>query len=277
MRQTIQTLFVLIATIAACASTASAGMEGRDYAPNIEYQSAWSCRGQEKFNWYCEEEARPAKPPKAKAAPDADADATKEEIAVKELDKIVKDLDAKRALAVVHPTPENVKNYMTAQKVEVDRAAYFADVWRRVLWQNSALNEELKNPMNNSAIKVSVREREIKQTETMNDLAKEWGIFFFFRGDCPYCKHMVPTLQWITRQYDMTIMPISMDGATIEGLPPATRDNGLSAQLGVEAVPMYVLGNVKTHKMVILGSGVLSLQDFVERIYVLTQTKPGDL
>jgi len=38
-----------------------------------------------------------------------------------------------------------------------------------------------------------------------------------------------------------------------------------------------VLGNVKTHKMVILGSGVLSLQDFVERIYVLTQTKPGDL
>jgi hypothetical protein len=29
--------------------------------------------------------------------------------------------------------------------------------------------------------------------------------------------------------------------------------------------------------MVILGSGVLSLQDFVDRIYVLTQTKPGDL
>lgn len=277
MHQTLlKLLVVLSATVAtASAPSAFAGMEGRDYPPGIEYQSAWSCHGQEKFNWYCEEEAKPAKPPKGKPAPDADA--TKEDIAVKELDKIVKDLDAKRALAVVHPSPENVKNYMTAQKVEVDRAAYFADVWRRVLWQNAALNEELKNPMNNSAIKVSAREREAKQNDTMTELAKDWGIFFFYRGDCPFCKHMIPTLQWVTRQYDMTIMPISMDGTTIEGLPPSVRDNGLSARLGVEAVPMYVLGNVKTHKMVILGSGVLSLQDFVERIYVLTQTKPGDL
>jgi len=111
----------------------------------------------------------------------------------------------------------------------------------------------------------------------MTDLAREWGLFFFFRGDCSYCKHMGPTLQWITRQYDMTILPISLDGATIDGLPPSVKDNGLSAQLGVEAVPLFVLGNVKTHKMVILGSGVLSLEDFVERIYVLTQTTPGDL
>jgi conjugal transfer pilus assembly protein TraF len=88
---------------------------------------------------------------------------------------------------------------------------------------------------------------------------------------------MVPTLQWITRQYDMTILPISLDGSTIEGLPPAVKDNGLSGKLGVDAVPLFVLGNVKSHQMVILGSGVLSLQDFVDRIYVLTQTKPGDL
>lgn len=88
---------------------------------------------------------------------------------------------------------------------------------------------------------------------------------------------MVPALQWLTRSYDMTILPISMDGSQIEGLPPAVRNNGLAEKLGVEAVPLFVLGNVKTGKMVIIGSGVLSLQDFVERIYVLTQTKPGDL
>ena len=274
MRQFIPTLLVLITVTAVSAPTASGAMDGRDYAPGIEYQSAWSCHGQEKFNWYCEEEARPVEPA-ARHKPDKSA--TKEEIAVHELDKIREDLDAKRALAVVHPTPENIKAYMEAQKAEIDRAAYFADVWRRVLWQNAGLNEELKNPMNNSAIKVSARERDARQNETMTALAKDWGIFFFYRGDCPFCKHMIPTLQWVTRQYDMTIMPISMDGAPIEGLPPFVRDNGMAARLGVEAVPMYVLGNIKTHKMVILGSGVLSLQDFVERIYVLTQTKPGDL
>ncbi len=51
----------------------------------------------------------------------------------------------------------------------------------------------------------------------------------------------------------------------------------LAKKLGVEAVPLFILENAKTGKMVIIGSGVLSLQDFVERIYVLTQTKPGDL
>lgn len=255
--------------------TTAQAFEGRDYQPSMNYPSEWSCRGEEKFNWYCEEEQKPASATQDKKS--VDVSETKEEKAVKELDKITKDLDAKRALSVVHPTPDNIRAYMAAQKVEIDRASYYADVWRRVLWQSASLNFELKNPMNNSAIKVAAREREKKQNDTMTDLAKEWGIFFFFRGDCPYCRHMVSTLQWITRQYDMTIMPISMDGATIDGLPAAVKDNGLSATLGVEAVPMYVLGNVKTHQMVTLGSGVLSLQDFVERIYVLTQTKPGEL
>ncbi|MDD4927740.1 MAG: conjugal transfer protein TraF [Gallionella sp.] len=273
MRLAIPTLLILMAALV---PTSLFALEGRDYPSGMEYSSAWACHGQEKFNWYCEEAARPVKKPKEISTPEESVK-TKEALAVEELEKIRKDLDAKRALAVVHPTAENIKSYMAAQKVEIDRASYFADIWRRVLWQNAELNFELKNPMNNSAIKVATRDRDARQNNTMADLAKEWGIFFFFRGDCPYCKHMVPTLQWITRQYDMTILPISLDGSTIDGLPPSVKDNGLSAKLGVDAVPLFVLGNVKTHKMVILGSGVLSLQDFVERIYVLTQTKPGDL
>lgn len=264
---------ILVALLLVLAPAAPSGaLEGRDYAPSIDYSSAWQCHGSEKFNWYCEEEDTPKLKDKS-----ADTQKTEEERAIEELDKIRKDLDAKRALAVVHPTPENIKNYMSAQKVETDRASYFADVWRRVLWQNAELNYELTSPMNNSAIRVAKRENEVAQSKTMNTLAKEWGIFFFFRGDCPFCKHMVPTLQWVTRQYGMTILPVSLDGTTIQGLPPAVKDNGLSAQIGVEVVPLFVLGNVKTHKMVILGSGVLALQDFVDRIYVLTQTSPGDL
>ena len=266
--------FALIALMILSASAIA--LEGRDYPDGIDYSSVWACHGLEKFNWYCEEEAKPS--PKTKEADKpTPSEKSKEEMAVEELEKIRKDLDARRALAVVHPTPENIKAYMAAQKVEIDRASFFADVWRRVLWQNATLNFELKNPMNNSAIKVATREKKAREARTMADLAREWGIFFFFRGDCPYCKHMVPTLQWLTRQYDMTILPISVDGSTIDGLPPSVRDNGLSAQLGVESVPLFVLGNTRTRKMIVLGSGVLSLQDFVERIYILTQTEPGEI
>lgn len=256
-------------------------VEGRDYSSGIGYQSEWTCAGQGKFNWYCEEEKeeeqRAAETTKPADKQSSKQSETREEKAIKEMEAIRKNLDGKRVLSVLYPTEENIRAYIAAQKQEIDRAAFYADVWRRVLWQNAELNFELKNPMNNSAIKVMKSERNRSEQETMTALAKEWGLFFFFRGDCPYCKHMVPTLQWITRSYDMTILPISLDGATIEGLPPSVKDNGMAAKFGVEAVPLYVLGNVKTGKMVILGSGVLSLQDFVERIYVLTQTKPGEL
>jgi conjugal transfer pilus assembly protein TraF len=75
-----------------------------DYPSGIDYQSVWACHGQEKFNWYCEEEVK-----QKDDAPET-LRKTKEEKAVEELDKIRKDLDAKRALSVVHPTPENIKS-----------------------------------------------------------------------------------------------------------------------------------------------------------------------
>jgi conjugal transfer pilus assembly protein TraF len=269
--------FLIRFLLTAAIPLASHAVEGRDYPSSLGYTSEWKCDGQGKFSWYCDEKPeRLDEQPKAQPR-ESKKKETREETAVRELEQIRKDLDAKRALAVVHPTPENIKAYMAAQQFEIERAAYFADVWRRVLWQNAELNLGMKNPMNNSAIKVKNRERDKAEIDTMTALAKEWGMFFFFKGDCPYCKHMVPALQWLTRSYDMTILPVSMDGSSIEGLPPAVQDNGLSKKLGVEVVPLFVLGNVKTGKMVVIGSGVLSLQDFVERIYVLTQTKPGDL
>jgi len=164
---------VLLVLMTALLPTASLALEGRDYPPSMEYSSVWACHGQEKFNWYCEEEARPLPQSKVADKP-IPSEKPREEMAVEELEKIRKDLDAKRALAVVHPTPDNIKAYMAAQKVEIDRASFFADVWRRVLWQNAELNYELKNPMNNSAIKVAARERKVKETRTMACLPS-WG------------------------------------------------------------------------------------------------------
>ena len=50
-----------------------------------------------------------------------------------------------------------------------------------------------------------------------------------------------------------------------------------AAALGVSVVPLVVLGNVKDRRLLPIGSGVLSAQEIVERIYILTQTRPGEL
>ena len=73
------------------------------------------------------------------------------------------------------------------------------------------------------------------------------------------------------------MFPVSLDGGGLPDYPRPAKDNGMAGALGVSVVPLVVLGNVKDRRLLPIGSGVLSAQEIVERIYILTQTKPGEL
>lgn len=240
----------------------------------IDYPSVWAC-DQSKFNWYCDVE--PEKPKQAAKPEEPSRSQTREEQALEEIRKLRKDLEAKRALAIMQPTPENVKAYIAAQEAMADRASLFSDVWRRVVWQNPELNYELKRPVNNAAIATYTNARKAAEKRTLDEINKEWGVFFFFRSDCPYCRRMAPTLRFLTETYGITVFPVSVDGRGLPEYPNSQRDNGLVAKLGIQQVPMLVLGNVRDKRLIPLGSGVISAQDVIERIYILTATRPGDL
>jgi conjugal transfer pilus assembly protein TraF len=239
----------------------------------LDYPSSWQC-SEARFHWYCDRsfdeslEPPPAKPNK---------EITEGEQAVEDLKKLRETVEQKRALAILKPTPENLKSYIVAQEALMDRASVFSDVWRRVIWANPDLNYQLRNPSNNAAIQVRDSDRARKETQTLSAIAKEWGLFFIFRSDCPYCHRLAPTLKYLSEQFGLTVFPVSLDGGGLPDFPQPARDNGMSAALGVSVVPMVVLGNIKDRRLIPLGSGVLSAQDIVERIYVLTQTKPGEL
>lgn len=51
----------------------------------------------------------------------------------------------------------------------------------------------------------------------------------------------------------------------------------MAARLGIQQVPTLVLGNIRDKRLIPLGSGVISAQDVIERIYILTSTRPGEL
>ena len=240
----------------------------------IDYPSVWQC-DTTKFNWYCQDEEET---PEAGKEPQPEKKAkTPEEQALEELERWRKELEAKRALAIMQPTPENLKGYIAAQEAMMDRASVFSDVWRRVVWQHPELNYQLRNPVNNAAIQVRDDERTRKERTTITEIGKEWGLFFFFRSDCPYCHRMAPSLKFLADAYGISVFPVSLDGTGLPDFPTPARDNGMSRLLDVKQVPFIVLGNIKDHRLIPLGSGVLSAQDVVERIYVLTRTKPGEL
>jgi conjugal transfer pilus assembly protein TraF len=120
----------------------------------LEYPSMWIC-DEDRFNWYCDipPDAEPAD-----SAPEATV-LSEEEEAVAALKALREDAERKRALAIIKPTPENLKRYIVAQEALMDRASVFSDVWRRVIWANPELNYQLRNPSNNAAIQVRDTQR----------------------------------------------------------------------------------------------------------------------
>lgn len=243
----------------------------------IDYPSAFACDAA-KFNWYCDEE--PQKKPDAPTKPQAKAPKQKQpdqSTALQRLEALQQRLKEARAKAVLEPTPEHVAEYIRLQNEVGQMAGVFSDVWRRVIWQNPELNYELKRPVNNAAIDTYNKERFKKEMQALDAIKKEWGIFFFFRSDCPFCHRMAPTLRFLSDAYGLTVFPVSIDGRGIPEYPNPQPDNGLAERLSVKSVPMLVLGNPKTKQLIPLGSGVISAQDVIERIYILTSTRPGDL
>ena len=238
----------------------------------LEYPSVWVC-DEDRFQWYCDlpSETTPPDPPLEK--PPA---ASEEEEAVAALKALREDVERKRALAIVKPTPANLRRYIVAQEALMDRAALFSDVWRRVLWAHPELNYQLRNPVNNAAIQVRDVQQAGKERAALASLGREWGLFFFFRSDCPYCHRLAPTLKWLSEQVGLTVFPVSLDGGGLPEFPRPARDNGMAATLGLRIVPLVVLGNIRDRRLLPIGSGVLSAQEIVERIYLLTQTRPGE-
>jgi conjugal transfer pilus assembly protein TraF len=238
-----------------------------------DYPSAWQC-DRTKFIWYCEvDELDDEETPYAVA----EHTRMREMEAIEQLEALQQELKGKRALAIIDPTPENVAAYIELQNASMNQASVFSDVWRRVVWQTPALNYELHRPVNNAGIEVQRQVHQTAVTQKLNEISREWGIFFFFRSGCPYCHVMSSTLKVISDMHGITIFPISLDGSGLPEYPNPSTDNGMAKQLNVQEVPMMVLGNVKTRNMVALGSGVISSQEMIERMYILTATQPGEL
>ncbi|WP_205617456.1 conjugal transfer protein TraF [Pelomicrobium methylotrophicum] len=239
----------------------------------IDYPSAWEC-DQARFNWYCDlpPEQKQQETQRAKEKPKS-----KEELALERLEAKARRLKELRALAILEPTPEHIAAYIRAQEETMQMAATFSDVWRRVVWQNPDLNYELKRPVNNAAIDTYNKVRREAEMKVLDEIKKDWGIFFFFRSDCPYCHRMAPTLRFLSDMYGITVFPVTLDGRGLPEYPDPRPDNGMARMLNITQVPMLVLGNVRDRRLIPLGSGVISAQDVIERIYILAGTKPGEL
>lgn len=183
-----------------------------------------------------------------------------------------KALEQKLHAAIVEPTRENLVAYILAQKALMDQSQRFSESWQRVVMTTPTLDETLVHPVDQNARHVYYQTRNQGITKQIKALAQEYGLFFFFKGNCPYCHQFAPIVKHFAQKHGWSVLGISMDGGELTEFPQAKRDNGMAARLQVSHVPALIAFHVRSGQMIPLAYGMVSESEIEERIDLLTRT-----
>jgi conjugal transfer pilus assembly protein TraF len=246
------------------------------YAGALDYPSVWQC-DTDKFNWYCDlDDIEAAAPPPA-PEPAQPAPPTRIEITdLRTAEQMRQELKRREDISVMNPTAENIRDYLELWQVVQEKGAVFADSWRRVVWQNPELDYTLKRPANNSAIKLYDEQRIEDEAQQLRTLAKDHGLIFFFSSTCPYCQAMATTLKMFSDRYGVEVLGVTVNGDALPEFPTPADGHAQAQRWGVSRVPALFIGSKQTGDHAPIGFGMMALSEIMNRIFVLTGTKPGE-
>lgn len=251
-------------------------LSGQAGAQSLDYPSVWQCDAN-KPNWYCDIEEEMS--PSAARPQPVRKDSRPGRIELKDIrtaEELRQELKRREDLAVMNPSEQHMKDYLELWQLTQDKGAVFADSWRRVVWQNPGLDYAQKRPVNNSAIKIYDEGRLQNEEQQLRTLAREHGLIFFFRSDCPYCHAMAPTLRMLSDKYGIEVLAVSVDGQGLPDFPQPRDGRAQAAAWGIERVPALFIGSRQSGDRTPIGFGMMALSEILNRIFVLTGTRSGE-
>jgi len=175
-------------------------------------------------------------------------------------------LDRYQRQAIDDPSPTKVALYLYLQRIALDKASRFTDVYQRVVQSDLYLDETTRHPVGNYANLLN-RIAGQQRAAVLKDLAGETGIWFFYRSDCPYCAAQAPVLHLLSEQTGIRVQAIALDGRALPNgrFPQFGRDTGQAVRLGVISTPALFLVR-PPDGIVPIAQGLLSLSDLEQRL-----------
>ncbi|WP_257558461.1 conjugal transfer protein TraF [Sphingobium sp. CFD-2] len=248
----------LVLTAGASAQAVEGGQAGDDFY----------CRERRLGQWfYC---TRPEKADPQSVEPPQDS-------ATDRMAAITRELDELKARAILEPTEENVVAYVRFQREQLDRASTFSDTWQRALWQNPDLDYTLQRPVSTVGKRAWLDNRKADRAAALTNLGQRYGLFYFYAQSCGACDIFGPILRSVADSHRMSVMAISMDGGPNRDFPNYVVDAGQRARMGVPGneTPALVLFDTVTRRTIPVGFGILSGDEIMDRIFMLTNTRVG--
>ena len=186
-----------------------------------------------------------------------------------------KELEQRMAKAWLTPTSQTIQAYMTMQKDLMDRSQRFSDVWMKTLFETPELDHTLVSPVHHTARHVHLDQEKKHTRDTIQDLSRDYGLFFFFSGSCDYCHAFAPIVKQFAEQYGWDVLAISVDGGSNATFPKAIQDNGLYEQWKVSVIPALFAVNPHTGHVMPIAYGMTSLDQMETRVMTLVKGIKG--
>jgi len=163
-------------------------------------------------------------------------------------------LEAKDRM-VLKPTLANVQTFIALQQQITNRATTLRKSWQEVLLNQPQLDYSLKHPTSNWAKQLYNRSENKRESALIENFSKTHGLFFFYRGSCPHCRHFAPVLKDFATRYHLNIIPVSLDGGILPEFPHSRFNQGQAERLHVSVVPALFAINPRSHEVISLGAG----------------------
>jgi conjugal transfer pilus assembly protein TraF len=174
-------------------------------------------------------------------------------------------------LAILNPTVDNVRNYITLQNQIGERAQRFSEVWRTVLLNFPELDFSLQHPTNGMAKQIYLDQNHQQEDAAIQKLAAHSGLFFFYRSTCPYCQRFAPIVKDFSQRYHLTVIPITTDGISLPDFPGSRTDQGQAARLKVTMEPALFTVDPQNHRIIPVSYGLLSEDELRQRLLEIAQ------
>ena len=103
-----------------------------------------------------------------------------------------------------------------------------------MVWTTPEFDYALRRPVNNTAIRAHDEIRDNSAVKHLAKLAKEHGLMFFFRSDCPYCHQNGTHTQTIRAAlWYRDIASFTLDGKDRLDFPNPKANHGHAKALGL--------------------------------------------
>lgn len=174
--------------------------------------------------------------------------------------------------AINDPTDENVKAYMYAQKVAMDKSQRYSEKVRLVVAGDPFLDENNRVPLATFAKQSFLKAASVYSDDAMRYLSGKSGLWVFFDSSCAFCKAQIESVSYIQKQFGFVTKYISLDGRGLPNTPEFAKDNGVSKVLDIKVAPTTVLV-VPPNNYYVVSQGMMAADQLQERILLAAQSQ----